>query len=241
MEKTKQISLGLGLAGLFTASVVAGESDFRTSSAPVIGDRIKQLESARDPKCYATANRIETYICGTPLSEEARFLKVDLQKRRIRTLWEAASKQARAAGKSTVTKTLLQPFIEPALKVERTDEGGVAVKLPEARTVSLAPADLNHYGSIAYSLRAILSVQQDDLLETDRSLLAMDADGVKALREFLDIYTLALLHLADRESREANHRDVTAEDLRKAAGLLGSANRMAERANSTGVSPSRTR
>ena len=36
------------------------------------------LESNRDPKCEATAARLEDFIYGTPLTQEARFRKHDL-------------------------------------------------------------------------------------------------------------------------------------------------------------------
>ena len=45
--------------------------------------RIYDLEKERDPKCYATANRLEDFMYGTPLEEEARNLKIDIQKELI--------------------------------------------------------------------------------------------------------------------------------------------------------------
>lgn len=66
---------------------------------------------------------------------------------------------------------------------------------------------------IAYSLRALLSVQQDDLLEDEQQLLPADQESIDAIRRFLDLYTLAMLSLADRRSRELNHKEVTREDM----------------------------
>ena len=44
-------------------------------------DQIGELEGARDPKCHATASRLEDLIYGTPLTAEARFAKNDLREK----------------------------------------------------------------------------------------------------------------------------------------------------------------
>src|SRR5215210_4949353 len=64
------------------------------AQVPVIIDEIGQLEGVRDPKCYATASRLEDFIYGTPLQAEARFEKIALQKAFIRPIWEKASAAA---------------------------------------------------------------------------------------------------------------------------------------------------
>ena len=61
---------------------------------PTIINEIDQLESVRDPKCYATANRLEDFIYGTPLDFDARAEKIALQKQFIRDLWLKASAAA---------------------------------------------------------------------------------------------------------------------------------------------------
>ena len=72
------------------------------AQVPTIVNEIGELESVRDPKCYATASRLEDFIYGTPLEAEARFAKIELQKQFIRSQWEKASAAARAAGKTEV-------------------------------------------------------------------------------------------------------------------------------------------
>ena len=42
---------------------------------------ILELEGEKDPKCYATASRLEDFMYGTPLTDPARFQKNKLQKR----------------------------------------------------------------------------------------------------------------------------------------------------------------
>src|SRR6185436_19123192 len=48
------------------------------AQVPTIIKEIGELESVRDPKCYATASRLEDFIYGTPLEPEARFQKIAL-------------------------------------------------------------------------------------------------------------------------------------------------------------------
>ena len=48
---------------------------------------IESLEADRDPKCYATASRLEDFMYGTPLTDEARFQKNRLQKRLAEIVW----------------------------------------------------------------------------------------------------------------------------------------------------------
>ena len=61
------------------------------AQVPTIVDEIGELEKVRDPKCYATASRLEDFIYGTPLESEARFAKIALQKEYIRAIWSKAS------------------------------------------------------------------------------------------------------------------------------------------------------
>ena len=61
------------------------------AQVPTIIDEIGELEGVRDPKCYATASRLEDFIYGTPLESEARFEKIALQKAYIRDVWTKAS------------------------------------------------------------------------------------------------------------------------------------------------------
>ena len=48
---------------------------------------IQELEGNKDPKCYATASRLEDFMYGTPLSDEARHQKNKLQKRLAEFVW----------------------------------------------------------------------------------------------------------------------------------------------------------
>ena len=50
----------------------------------VIVESIESLESNRDPKCHATASRLENFMFGTPLTPEAREHRIELQKLMVR-------------------------------------------------------------------------------------------------------------------------------------------------------------
>src|SRR5664279_3461110 len=85
------------------------------AQVPTIINEIDQLESVRDPKCYATANRLEDFIYGTPLDFEARAEKIALQKRFIRDLWLKATTAASAAGKAQIDAETLRPVLQAAV------------------------------------------------------------------------------------------------------------------------------
>ncbi|MFT6064252.1 MAG: hypothetical protein ACJAQX_000100 [Polaribacter sp.] len=50
------------------------------SSISTIIHKIYELEKGKDPKCYAPANRLEDFMFGTPLNEDARNLKIEIHK-----------------------------------------------------------------------------------------------------------------------------------------------------------------
>ncbi|HXH40807.1 MAG TPA: hypothetical protein VNN08_19425, partial [Thermoanaerobaculia bacterium] len=85
------------------------------AQVPTIIKEIDQLESLRDPKCYATANRLEDFIYGTSLDFDARAVKITLQKQLIRELWVKASDNARSAGKTQIGVDVLRPILQAAV------------------------------------------------------------------------------------------------------------------------------
>src|SRR5947199_7039777 len=80
---------------------------------PTIIKEIDQLESQRDPKCYATANRLEDFIYGTSLDFDARAEKIALQKRLIRDVWIKA--KAAAKGKPQIGVDELRTVLQAAV------------------------------------------------------------------------------------------------------------------------------
>ena len=68
------------------------------SSISTIINKIYELEKEKDPKCYATANRLEDFMFGTPLNEDARNLKIEIQKEIINYLRKKGSQKAKKEG-----------------------------------------------------------------------------------------------------------------------------------------------
>ena len=187
------------------------------AQVPTIINEIGELESVRDPKCYATASRLEDFIYGTPLESEARFAKIELQKQFIRALWEKASDAARTAGKSEVGVDELRPVLQAAVPYSQNADGSWMV-----RDTPVTARDKRQYGTVAYALRAVLAVQQESL--GDPKLLPLSADAVELFKESVDLTTLAALQRADRESRKLNRPRLGADVLKAAwKGVVGGA------------------
>ncbi|MEO8035985.1 MAG: VCBS repeat-containing protein, partial [Acidobacteriota bacterium] len=198
------------LLGLCLSTMVA------RAQVPTIVKEIGDLEAVRDPKCYATASRLEDFIYGTPLSADARFEKIALQKALIRTLWVKASGIAVAAGKSQIDAELLRPVLQAAVPYEQgADTNWTVFPASEARRTVVTFRDRRQYGTVAYALRAILAVQQDALLDGTK-LVPLDAPAIELFKESLDLTTLAALQRADRETRSANRQRIDSPTLKTA-------------------------
>ena len=89
------------------------------AQVPTIIDEIGELEAVRDPKCYATASRLEDFIYGTPLEAEARFEKIALQKAFIRDVWTKAS----AGNPIEIGVDVLRPLLQQAVPYTQMPEG----------------------------------------------------------------------------------------------------------------------
>ena len=176
----------------------------------VILEQMGELEGRRDPKCYATAARLENFIFGTPLTEPARFEKAELQKGLVTDLWSAASERARSRGATVVEIEDLLPLTNAIVVFDQQDNGDLLVKWPPDNRFLLAKRDIEHYSSIAYSFRAILAAQQEAMLN-DPGRLSLSPDAVSHLRTWLDLITLTALGLADHDARVLNRRDIGPE------------------------------
>lgn len=201
------------LLALFATLPLLAQADDETElvGLDTIVDAIEQLEGRSDAKCHASATRLENFMYGTPLTFEAREAKVRLQKAFILDLWEQASDKARANGAPRVDAAVIQPFLDEALPAVTRDNGDVIVTLPERNeTLLLTERDVRQYSSIAYALRAILSVQQEALLSPELDLLPLTQDAIDSVKRTVDLHTLAALNLSDRTARRSNETEVTA-------------------------------
>jgi len=177
------------------------------AQVPTIVKEIGDLEAVRDPKCYATANRLEDFIYGTPLEAEARFKKIALQKQLIRDAWIQATATATKAGKERIDADTLRPILQSIVPYSAGADGNWTVR----EKIQITARDKRQYGSVAYALRAILGVQQDALLDGTK-LLPLDDAAVELFKESVDLISLAALQTADQRSRFANRQRINAAD-----------------------------
>jgi len=173
---------------------------------------IEKLENQRDPKCDATATRLETFMYGTPLSIGAREKKVELQKRLILAVWTQASDEARAKGLDQIPADIVTPVIQRNFSYAFDDAKNAHVKLGDGSELTLEERDVRQYGTVAYALRAILATQQDALLSPDVKLVPFAPEAVQAVKQMVDVYTLAALNLSDKAARKAGQNELTASN-----------------------------
>jgi hypothetical protein len=179
--------------------------DFDITGLRSIFAEIVSLESKSDPKCHATASRLENFVYGTALSDEARFLKNDLV--------------------SMLAKKFIEDFgvaSKELPKVNEMNDGNWIVASPGKAVVTVSARDKRQYSSIAYSLRAILGARQRSQVEGPTApapeLALVEIDRLK---QTLDVYQLAVLKVADSKAREMNELTVSAEVLRDAWSEIG--------------------
>lgn len=206
MKRT--VTLPVFLFSLFAGSPVEAQ-------VATIVDEIGALESVRDPKCYATASRLEDFIYGTPLETSARFEKISLQKRYVLDQWVKASASVPPGGRE-LTPDVLRPVLQAAVPWSQLPDGDWAVGPDGPRRTVVTARDKRQYGSVAYALRAILAVQQDALLDASVRLVPLSPEAVDVFKEAVDLITLAALQVADRESRRTSRGSIGDEPLRAA-------------------------
>ena len=154
---------------------------------------IEELEGNKDPKCYATASRLEDFMYGTPLTDQARYEKNKLQKRLAGIVWRNSAGDAG----NIESKDISKAFSEIISFKEKRD-GTHLLTFPNKTKISINPTDVRQYGNVAYSLRAILAVQQDSLINPDESPLPpLSPEALDILKQQMDLATLALLQEAD--------------------------------------------
>ena len=182
---------------------------------------VSNLESIRDPKCHATATRLESLIYGTKLSKHARYKKNELQKQFIKALWLDAS-ELTPENEMEVTNKAINEALTKRYILSKHGTGintSWDLKFTD-RLVTIAERDLEHYGSIAFSLRALLAVQQEQLFEDEINYKALTTNSVERIKEVTDFFTLALLQHADNAARKNNQYEITAELLLNAGKQL---------------------
>ncbi len=215
----------------------APRSEVGPSAAPILA-ALERLESGHDAKCHSTASRFEDFLYGTPLGDDGRSANIEQQKRLVRRLWSRASASAAAAGRAAVGSEHLEAEAARLFARERSADGALRVTFPgagplaqaeraagrsssgarprRAESIELDPVRARQYGDIAYSLRAILAVQQDSLFGGGELLLTLSPEATLRLEDAVDTLALAALLLADRDARERSEPRIGAERMRAA-------------------------
>ena len=198
---------------LLPAVLACAPAHAATQSVDTILSQIEALEGENDPKCYATASRLEDFMFGTPLTAAARNSKNNHQKSLVSRIWHEASVSARTGGKKEVGAQHTSKAISQILVFHEGADGHWAVQFTNDRQIRINGVDKRQYSSIAYSLRAILAVQQEAMLQPASSLLPLTAESIALIKDTTDLYTLAVLKIADELAREESHHELDAADI----------------------------
>lgn len=191
---------------LYSTSIFSQE---HTAISEII-NKIHALEKEKDPKCYATANRLEDFMYGTPLDEAARNLKIEIQKEIIYFLRRKASAEAKKEGYNRIETKHLKPIINALSNYKINPQGDYDYEL-KTGTITVLKLDYNQYASVSYGYRSLLSVEQDLLLFTSNSLLPFNTEAMELVNHHVNLMTLVTLKIADSKSREKNVQSITKE------------------------------
>lgn len=191
---------------LFIGAANAANNSFDIES--IIG-HIEALENNSDPKCYATASRLEDFIYGTPLSNDARFKKNLLQKDWLKMFWGEASRLAKQANLVVINKQHIEQALQDTIQYQQEENGHWTVQIAGKSTLKIHKRDKRQYSSIAYSLRSILAIEQEKFLTAgELDLNSLSNSATDTLAEALDLFILSSLQIADKIAREQNQNEI---------------------------------
>ena len=140
---------------------------------------IEEFEGDHDPKCYATASRLEDFMFGTPLADDARFQKNRLQQNLAEFVWRLAGNSA----EDEISAAQIESAFSGIIRTEQTEDGDYRLNFPSGNSISINATDVRQYGSVAYSLRAILAVQQDSIMDPEsEELVPLDQAAMGLLK-----------------------------------------------------------
>ena len=179
-------------------------------------EQIGALESQRDPKCHATASRLEDFIYGTPLSFEARSQRIEFQKTYVKTIWLDYTKVVNDKSESGLEafKTVEQRYFTWEEK-----EDGIHLQFQNQQPAFISARDFRQYSTVAYAFRAILAVQQSFIFETE-TLAPLEDEVMAHFKKSVDLAVLSLLNNADKLARKDNHHQIEAKHIEAAAKFL---------------------
>lgn len=186
---------------------------FLQASSNTIISEIKKLEDRRDPKCYATASRLENFMYGTPLSNEARFSKNHLQKVWLEDLWKKASLLAEKKGLTKIGREEIVTEQEHLFSYKKMKNDNWKLNFKNGQSIEIEAKDKRQYSTVAYGLRALLAVRQSMFFSRNKPLLPLSSEVVEALKDASDFYGLAVLKSTDTLCRLENRYRVEKEDI----------------------------
>ncbi|MDY8135296.1 CRTAC1 family protein [Aquimarina sp. 2201CG5-10] len=180
------------------------------SSFLEIIQKIQELEKNKDPKCYATANRLEDFMYGTPLEENARNFKIEIQKELILYLKKQGSLEAKANNDKVIKAKYLLPVINSLSSFGKNRTGSFLYKF-DNKFIEILKKDFDQYSSISYVYRSLLSVEQDALFFPTNDLLSFDKESIPLVNDYVNLVTLVTLKIADNIARNKNLQYITKE------------------------------
>ncbi|MFT6809285.1 MAG: hypothetical protein ACJA01_002521 [Saprospiraceae bacterium] len=208
-QRQRIFNFALYIVLIFLSQAVYAQ-DADSGPYKVIIESIESLESTKDPKCHATAGRLEDFMFGTPLNDEAREYRIKIQKDIIRYIWLKASDD----NIEKITPQLINKISDEIYEI-RVVDGNWYVSIGSGKSILIDQRDYKHYASIAYSLRAVLAVQQEDLFG-DRILSRLQDASVERLKLVSDIVSIAVIKLADNIARDQDKYVIGVPEIEKA-------------------------
>lgn len=177
-------------------------------------EKINALEQEKDPKCYATANRLEDFMYGTPLDESARNLKIEIQKALILHLRTKGTEQAKKLQLNTITFDALRDIIN-SISTYKKDNNGDFLYQYKNGYITVSKIDFRQYSSVSYAYRSILSVEQDLMFLPNTDVLAFNKELIKPLSDYINLVTLVVLKIADNTARKKNLSSINKSIMRE--------------------------
>jgi hypothetical protein len=182
----------------------------------IIG-HISELEGQRDPKCHATASRLEDFMYGTPLSFEARNERINIQKKIVKQLWLEYSHALEISKNFSDSIQVFNAVLDPYFSYKNSEKG-ITVQFPKT-TIQISQRDYRQYSSVAYTLRAILSVNQAALFSNEKYCTLNDKT-LQLFKETLDIFIISLLQQSDVLARKDNSPNIELQHIQSAFSRL---------------------
>jgi hypothetical protein len=206
---------------IFSLLLLSSHCNASDNSITEILSAINKLEKKSEPKCYATASRLEDFMFGTPLSDNARFTKNILQTNLIEAIWLKSSLLALDDKEDVVLSSHVSKAMSDIFTKNLTNTGHWQLTFKGGDKVTIHKEDKRQYASIAYSLRAILAVQQNNLLNIESSLSPLSERAIEQLKDNLDFYTLAVLKIADNRAKISDEQLITVQSIATVWEALG--------------------